>query len=89
MLTHLLMIVLFAVFAGLPLFYAWRVFRLDEAARGGWLVRVAEAALLLLLFLALRPPVLHIALRLRILRVDVVPFGIIDAGLLRRCRSCE
>ena len=53
MLTHLLMIVLFAVFAGLPLFYAWRVFRLDEAARGGWLVRVAEAALLLLLFLAL------------------------------------
>lgn len=53
MLTHLLTIVLVAVFVGLPLFYAWRVFRMEEATRGGWLVRVAEAALLLLLFLAL------------------------------------
>lgn len=53
MLIHFLMIVLVAVFVGLPLLYAWRVFRLEEATRCGWLVRVVEAALLLFLFLVL------------------------------------
>lgn len=46
-----MVLVLLAVSVGLPLFYAWRVFALDEATRGGWLVRVAEAVLIVTLVL--------------------------------------
>src|SRR5690606_25499399 len=49
MIGYALLLLLLAVCIGLPLYYAWRVFGLDEASRGGWLVRAAEAVLLVTL----------------------------------------
>jgi hypothetical protein len=43
-----LVLILFLFCIGMPLGYAWRIWRLDEQSRAGWFVVVADAAVIVL-----------------------------------------
>lgn len=48
---YIAVLVLVFVSLAVPLFYVWRLFRLDEATRGGWLIALADIAAVVLFIL--------------------------------------